>query len=1125
MAAAVNELKDNDARRVAITAHGRSMLVEAGAGSGKTAVMAGRIALMLAEGVAPRGIAAVTFTELAASELLLRIREFAADLLEDKIAPELRIALPAGLSEAQRANLSHAAREIDEITCSTIHGFCQRLIKPYPAEADIDPGAGIIDRGQGDLAFAEIVDDWLWERLSGDRGGLIAEMVLREAGPTVDLVHRIAQTLRTRRDLVAPPGSPLSPLLARFRDAVARIVAFQQSAAAIEPETDEIVAQLRDLDQQIAALDIATPAGLVGLLLTKPSLILVTKEGDFRSYRKKGKWVDAAKRAGLSKIQGEQLNIEAGALYEDCGTAWTALPEAAASQALSVLIEEIRHIVERYREYKRNSAQLDFDDLIFAARDLLRDHDAVRHALGERFRYVLVDEFQDTDPLQSEILWRLCGDPPEPGASWRQFRIRPGALFLVGDPKQAIYRFRGADVMAYVEARTAFQAQDGESLLSISTNFRSRASILTFVNERFGLPLSMPPQPGFTALDAFHEDPTRGICVTALDVRAADENGDASAEQLRDAEAETVAELCARLIGDHPVIDRRTGQERPCQPGDIALLAPTGTDLWRYEEALERRGIPVATQAGKGLYRRQEIQDLIALTRALADRRDTLALGALLRGPLVGLTEEELLDVVWNLPRSAETPARIPRLDLLSDTANIAHPLAADVLGKLQSLYKRANSTTPHDLLSRAVDLLQVRPILLERHRGQAERALANVDVYLSLASGYSVRGLQAFADAMTSAWSDQERTVEGRPDSLEESVSLVTMHSAKGLEWPVVVPINTMTEAFPPNKAVVDRSTNTFYCPIFGIAPQGHEGVLTAERAELDRERIRLWYVAATRARELLVLPRFDVSAGRTAWSALIDLNLPGLPALDLAQLPEPVARTRPNSSNPQTREAFAAQARAIHEQQPHLAWRAPSRDEGTAGHVLAPEQPDIWSAGTDESAPNLKAPPTIQGGMERGLILHKLMEEILTGEVTDDAEAVTARAGELIASLGKAPEADPATGLSPAELAGCVARTLALPQIVALRPRLLPEFPVYGVTDEENGQSATAGVADAMTLAESGAPEVVIDWKSDVNPSAAMLDHYHAQVGAYLEITGATEGLIVLMTAGQVIPVVPAK
>ena len=172
-------LKDDGARRDAISLHDRSILVEAGAGSGKTAVMAGRIAAMLAEGVAPRSIAAVTFTELAASELLSRVREFVADLSAGTIATELRVALPDGLSQTHRDNLAAASTAIDEITCSTIHGFCQRLIKPYPAEADIDPGAGVMDRNQADLTFLEIVDGWLRERLSGGQGGILAELVLQ----------------------------------------------------------------------------------------------------------------------------------------------------------------------------------------------------------------------------------------------------------------------------------------------------------------------------------------------------------------------------------------------------------------------------------------------------------------------------------------------------------------------------------------------------------------------------------------------------------------------------------------------------------------------------------------------------------------------------------------------------------------------------------------------------------------------------------------------------------------------------------------------------------------------------------------------------------------------------------
>ena len=242
--------------------------------------------------------------------------------------------------------------------------------------------------------------------------------------------------------------------------------------------------------------------------------------------------------------------------------------------------------------------------------------------------------------------------------------------------------------------------------------------------------------------------------------------------------------------------------------------------------------------------------------RALADRRDTLALGALLRGPLVGLTEEELLDIVWALPRAEEEPDRIPRLDLGVDLAAVRHPLARVVMEKLQALYRRGNSTTPHDLLSQAVDVLRVRPLLLESHRGQAERALANVDLYLSLSTGYAVRGLRAFAEAMTAAWTDEARAVEGRPDAQEEAVALFTMHAAKGLEWPIVIPVNTMTGVMAPDSAVIDRQTDTFYCPVLGVAPYGYDAARQAEKDELDRERVRLWYVAATRARELSSYP-----------------------------------------------------------------------------------------------------------------------------------------------------------------------------------------------------------------------------------------------------------------------------
>lgn len=1116
-------LSDDAERRVAIGVHDRSLLVEAGAGSGKTAVMAGRIAALLAQGVAPKSIAAVTFTELAAGELLSRVRDFVAALAAGQTPAELRVAFPDGLSEDQTRHLVVGAAAIDEITCSTIHGFCQRLIKPYPVEANVDPGATVMDRGQSDLAFLEIVETWLRGQLSGGEGGIIAEMVLHQPADTVALIHAIAGKLRQRRSLSAPATVPLAPRLAAFRQSALALADFIGTAAVAEPETVTIADLFGKLAGGLEADPvIETPAGLVRLLVTRPPEALCTKTG-FRAYQKKGKWGDEAKRAGLSKADGDQLNAAAGDLYRACCESWTLLSQAVAGRALGDLMAQTRPALQRYRDYKRSAALLDFDDLIYAARDLLRDHEAVRQALAARFSRVLVDEFQDTDPLQAEIFWRLCGDPPagNPAAEAFDFEIRPGALFLVGDPKQAVYRFRGADVGAYVRARAALRAEDDKSVFSISTNFRSCASILTYVNGRFEGCLSAEGQPGFTALEPFHDDNPDSLCVAALDVTVADAEGKASAERRRDGEAEAVAEACARLIGSEMILDRRSGVARPCQPGDIALLAPTGSELWRYEEALERRGIPVATQAGKGFFRRQEIQDLIALTRVLADPRDTLALGALLRGPLVGLTEETLLDLVWALPRSEDAPESLPRLTVSLDVAGVAHPVARAVIERLQALRRRINSVTPHQLLCEAVDVLRVRPILIARYRGQAERALANVDLYLDLARSFGVRGLRAFAETVTAAWTDEARAVEGRPDAQEEAVALYTIHAAKGLEWPIVIPINTMTQTVAADSIFVDRTSDTLYAPLFGVVPSGYDEAREVEKTELDRERVRLWYVAATRARELLVLPRLDVTPAGTAWIALLDLSLSDLRALDLAHLPaemEPVAGAE---LNPQTRDIFAAEAAAIADRQGHLTWLTPSRDERAEGPVLQAEAVQIWVDEGDAQPPEDIDTPDVQGGRERGLILHKLIEEVLTGETAEEEVALIARARDLIGQLGKVVVDDPADGLVPGELAGCVRRTLALPEIQGLRPSLIPELGVYTSVLRDGQEQATVGVADATSFDAAGAPKVVVDWKSDVQPTPQVLDHYRAQVGAYLDMTGAEQGLIVLMTSGTVLTI----
>jgi exodeoxyribonuclease-5 len=609
----------------------------------------------------------------------------------------------------------------------------------------------------------------------------------------------------------------------------------------------------------------------------------------------------------------------------------------------------------------------------------------------------------------------------------------------------------------------------------------------------------------------------------ALDVDLGPLDVKPSVDARRDAEAETVAEMCARLIGSFELFDHKTGVKRPCRPGDIALLAPTGTSLWRYEAALEERGVPVSTQAGKGFFRRQEVQDLIAVTRVLADGRDTLALGALLRGPLIGLSEEQLLDIVWSLPRPGDSPESLPPLNLAMPTEAIQDTYAREMVEKLQALRKLGNSTTPHALLSQAVDLLRVRSMLVRRHRGQAERALANLDLYLSLCRAYSTRGLRAFAEAMAEAWSaardEGGKTIEGRADVQEEAVALYTMHASKGLEWPIVVPINTMGRPMTGGQAVVDRAEGCIYAQILGVEPDGYEAARAAEDAEIARERVRLWYVATTRARELLVLPRPSVPAAANAWSNLVDLALDALPSLDLTNLPETFEGAAGAAVNSQDRVAFAAEAAAIAAAQRKLVWRAPSRDEGPRETAVG--GPAILLPRENEEAPVGELEKSVQGGRERGLVIHKLFEEVLNGETDDDLARLTARAAQLITELGRTAARDPAAGLVAAEMAGCVVRSLAVPDIAVLLPSLAAELPVYSSVSDGEAETATAGVVDAASVDQDGKLVAVVDWKSDVAPDSGVIDRYREQVLSYLDATGAAFGLIVFVTTGIVVKV----
>lgn len=1082
-------LVDIAQRKRVLTDLATTLLVEAAAGTGKTSLMAGRVAMQLASGADPKHVAAITFTEPAAAELALRIRRTIDALLAGQVPKVLKPVLPDGLSDAQRAALIAASQRLDELTATTIHGFCLTVIRSHAVAAGLDPGTKVMDAVTADAMFDSVFARWLTERLSG-AGGTGANdpiAVLSQDDPLniAERLRRLAILRRqhpTARPLAAPTGRPDIA----FVDAVREFARWHAAGPGDGP-TAELVTDLETLAAfYTEALAADPPFAELWRLASPPRVNCMRRYAlQLKPYRRKTAW-----RKAHGDEAGARLNAEAETYFDRADNAYRVLLGHIAQALITSTSATLDGMLERYAAQKRAAAVLDFDDLLHHARALVTGREEVRQALGRRYRHVFVDEFQDTDPIQAEVLF-LIGAEARP-ATWQEAALRPGALFLVGDPKQAIYRFRGADIGVYAEARANIEGRSGGAVVQVTANFRSRRGLITYYNDRFENVLSRSEQPGYVALSHTIEDSDDGLpCITKLTIELPPGE---RADAVRDAEAAAVADVCARLIGALEVT-REGGSRLSLRPSDIALLAPTGADLWRYERALEAKRISVASQAGKTLMLRQETQDVLALLRALADSRDTLAFGALLRGPLVGLTDDELLQITAALPEGST-------FTIWTDPASVAHPLARAVLEKLQDLRLRAPVTTPLLLLSEAIERLHVRVVLAARHRNRSSRALANIDALIEKARAYNVAGLQSFVHDLQRDWEQQTRLPEGRSDASEDSVELVTMHSSKGLEWPVVIPINTATRFRSADEFVHRRSDDTLHWILGETAPPDLAAAREEENRSEARQRERLWYVACTRAQDFLIVP-WLASADANSWCRIVDLGHEQLPQIDLALLPEAKPVAPAEVANEQTLERFAAEAERVAAAAPPLAWRRPSDHD--------PDRSIVAEGAVDPANETGETVVAAGAGRLRGILLHKLMEEFLTGELGEDESPVMERAGELLRQLMAGALATD-TLPEPSELAATALRTLRLPEIAALRPRLLPELAVWS---EQDG-ALMAGRADAVAY-DGDAADVVLDWKSDIAPSAQDRAQYRSQLQDYMTAIGAPRGAVVYMSLGE--------
>ena len=843
---------DQESRRLIRTELLTNILLEAGAGSGKTQMLAERMAAGVAAGVYKvEQMAAVTFTRKAASELRGRFHL----ALEAELSRTSEVSLPGGTAEQRADRVQLALSNLERFFGGTIHAFCARLLRERPVESGVSPGFTELDEVQ-DLELRQRV--WR-EFVTNARGSGDPDMIaLLEAGIRPKDLDSAFATICANDDVDFPPGEADCPDPKPARKALEKFWTELQVhlPSQIDSDTTCGIQQAARLFQgqfRISRHRLDRPSVVASLLDT----------WDCESKITQNRWADTAaeKKRLRDQVQGLHHNFRTN-VVEPFLAEWRQYV-----YRLSVtLLSRARKFAAAER---RRLNSLNYGDLLNLTARVLRENEAVRRALQQKFRYLLVDEFQDTDPVQAEILFWLAEDGTSSSnsrdlgaADWRTLPLRLGALFVVGDPKQSIYRFRRADIDIYNIVRRRFSDPAVGRVVPLTLNFRSVPQLCNWANEVFETRFPAEPTvhaPRFTALDATKSDIASGGVFTLT------HTCDSKALQQQD------AEKIATFIRSEVDAGRRHFK-------DFLILTRKKRDrIATYANALKSLNIPVEVSGAGAFGESAEVKVLTVLLRALSDPVDALALIAVLRGPLFGISDQELFAFkqaggwfsIFNDP-GEEVPAT-PLLRTPSALAALRQyyrwtrilPAAAALDRILEDTgYLALSATTPG-----GVDA------------GDVLHAVARVRQVVE--EGGSL------ADAADALEADSEATNEVESLPLEpgrsDVVRLMNLHKAKGLEADVVFLSDPAGGVRPRVDVHIERtelkalgwlkivrkSESSFAETLLG-QPADWPAHEAAELPYLQAEEDRLLYVAATRARQAVVVSRSIEKQRTPAWGVL---------------------------------------------------------------------------------------------------------------------------------------------------------------------------------------------------------------------------------------------------------------
>jgi ATP-dependent helicase/nuclease subunit A len=845
---------DAAARSAAVTDFTRNLCVTSGAGCGKTSLLVERILFaLLARGTPLERIVAITFTTKAAAQMRQRVTAALVDLQRALAAgATLAAAIEAATDEAKRTlerlrgheagrDLERLRRRIDaalaaEPNMTTIHSFALALLARHPIEADL-PADAAMDIGDGFRRHAQAQLPALVERaLATDGGGAVGRALARLTLGELSQLARSAAWLP--EPIVARPDDPLAPLRPRLaqlqRELAAARAALPPSAAGSKllPHWDLLDEALRrTLDAKPGAAPRHPPA--LDELLDKKLSTAQVKGLDERRLEEVRERLAEAQRL-LKKLRRVDEPFAADAI--------------AAARALG---EELADSFAR-------QGFLPADGALARAADLLAHDAALRRAESDAFELLLVDEFQDTDPLQCEIILRLCQERDAAASlPLEEVVLARGRLFLVGDPKQSIYRFRGADLEMFARARRFLLDQGGAELL-LTANFRSRPAVIDAVNTLFQ-PFIGPAndfEPDYVALVA-HREADRSVAAPVELWSVAPATPDAKARQRRTAEGKAIAREIAALHASG------TGY------GKVAILLRTLSVLPFYVQPLRDRAIPFVVAGGKSFVQRSEVGELASLLLAAADPDDPVACLGALRSTLFAVSDADLLAAVATADGTA--PLHWPAL-VESPVESVAR--AARELARLHAIVRRAPAA---DAVEQLVEATLLLPLSAAARDG--EQRVANLRKLAGQAVARAEETRLPLAEALRDLLATHEQ-VDGEAerslaDEEIDAVRILTIHKAKGLEYDVVFVGDLARSGDRRERSEVAlRSFAAGGAPRAALAIATLDLVNAAEVARSERELRhqeaegkRLLYVACTRARERLILVHSAKQNGHAPW------------------------------------------------------------------------------------------------------------------------------------------------------------------------------------------------------------------------------------------------------------------